>query len=421
MALAAPLAHPSRPTPRPVVPDLYMRVERRAGEMVRRMGEAFLAEVPLYRQLPREQLEGEVSDIARANVVLFFRCLREGRGPTDVELAEPRHSAARRAEERVPLEAVLTAYHVGGRVGWQVLVETATAAETATLLVAAGRVQHYIQAVTGAVATAYLDEQQHISGEERDTRRELASALLAGEPTDSLAARLGVTLAPAHLVLALSIAPVPDESIIGVAAAVAGRRKVRRVQAALDAHAGEPVLGLLEAGGGSVLLPAHGRGVATALGEADSVVALLGSAAGAPVTAGATFCSGVPGLAAAAGQAREVLRLAQRLGRPAGAYRLADVLLEYQLTRPSDALPELAALLDPLTRNPDLLRTLECYLDEDLDRRRTAACLHVHPNTLDYRMRRIVELTALDPGSSHGLQLLGAALAARRLLAAPSG
>jgi DNA-binding PucR family transcriptional regulator len=93
---------------------------------------------------------------------------------------------------------------------------------------------------------------------------------------------------------------------------------------------------------------------------------------------------------------------------------LADVLLEYQLSRPSDALPALGALLDPLERNTDLIRTLEVYLANDLDRRRAAAQLHVHPNTLDYRLRRIVELTGIDPSTARGLQLMGAALSARR-------
>jgi DNA-binding PucR family transcriptional regulator len=94
---------------------------------------------------------------------------------------------------------------------------------------------------------------------------------------------------------------------------------------------------------------------------------------------------------------------------------LRDVLLEYQLTRPSDAHAALRELLDPLDRNPDLQHTLEVYLANDLDRRQTATTLHVHPNTLDYRLRRIVELTGLDPSTSRGLQLLGAALAARQL------
>jgi len=107
-----------------------------------------------------------------------------------------------------------------------------------------------------------------------------------------------------------------------------------------------------------------------------------------------------------------VLRLA---GAEPRLYVLRDVLLDYQLTRPSDAQPHLAALLAPLERFPDLLRTLEAYLAQDLDRRRTAASLHVHPNTLDYRLKRIVELTGLEPATTSGLQLLAGAVAVRRL------
>lgn len=77
----------------------------------------------------------------------------------------------------------------------------------------------------------------------------------------------------------------------------------------------------------------------------------------------------------------------------------------------------LSALLDPLQDNPDLLPTLELYLAEGLNRRRTAALLHVHPNTVDYRPRRIVALTGLDPGNPGDLQHIGAAFAARRVRA----
>jgi sugar diacid utilization regulator len=39
----------------------------------------------------------------------------------------------------------------------------------------------------------------------------------------------------------------------------------------------------------------------------------------------------------------------------------------------------------------------------------------VHPNTLDYRLKRIVELTGLEPATTSGLQLLAAASLTRRL------
>jgi sugar diacid utilization regulator len=386
-----------------VVPaDLYLRVQKTLPALARRMIATFLEEVPLYALLPREQLEGEVLAICEDNLRAFFATLIEDRAPTEDELAEPRASAARRAQERVPLDAVLTAYHVGGRIGWAELVAQARPDETPELLAAADSVQRYVQAVTAVVATAYLHEQQAISGEEGDVLRALVAALLAGEPADELAERAGRRLPARWVVLALELGEHPDEVR---SAGVAARRKVRRVQAVLDAHLGEPVLAQLHASGGIVLLPDAQRSV-------QQLVRELQTAAGAPVRAGAAPAATTAEVREAAAQAREVLRLA---GAGSGLYVLRDVLLDYQLSRPSDAQRQLAALLDPLERFPDLLRTLQTYLEQDLDRRRTAAALHVHPNTLDYRLKRVVELTGLEPATTKGLQLLAGAVAVRRL------
>jgi DNA-binding PucR family transcriptional regulator len=59
------------------------------------------------------------------------------------------------------------------------------------------------------------------------------------------------------------------------------------------------------------------------------------------------------------------------------------------------------AVLAPLhryaaRRSANLLETLEVFVDSDLDRRRAAERLEIHPNTIDYRLRRIEELTGLD-------------------------
>ena len=402
-------------TAEPIDVSLYVRVERQVPRLARAMIDAFVREIPLYSLLPREQLEGEILTITTSNLRLFFAALREGRELSSEELGDVRTSAARRAEERVPLDAVLTAYHVGGRIGWQALVDNAQPEETDALIAAGARVLLYVQQVTAAVAAAYLEEQQTIYGEERDARRALASALLSGESADTLAARLGVRIAPAYLVVALHLGRHPDESERGVGGAIAARRKVRRVQSTLDECAGEPVLSLLEASGGSALLPVPPDSAAHVGDLLTDLVGRLSIAAGSDVLAGGAVALGVTDIQRAGQQANDVVRLARQLGRAPGGYLLRDVLLEYQLTRPSDAHEALSGLLDPLDRNPDLPHTLEVYLAHDLDRRRTAAALHVHPNTLDYRLRRIVDLTGLDPATSRGLQLLGAALAARRL------
>ncbi|WP_169733876.1 PucR family transcriptional regulator, partial [Crossiella equi] len=116
--------------------------------------------------------------------------------------------------------------------------------------------------------------------------------------------------------------------------------------------------------------------------------------------------------ASAAQTAQEVLRVAGAFGRPPGVYRLADVLLEYQMSRPGEALDGLARLLAPLDGSPELEQTLEVYLRRG-GRRPTASELHVHPNTVDYRLRRVLELTGLDATRISEIGLIKAALAAR--------
>ena len=406
---------------------LAERVERRIDGLARQMVEAFVEEVPIYRQLPREQLRGEILEISRRNLRVFFRCLREERGPTDEELTEPRASAARRAEERVPLESVLTAYHIGGRIGWRALADEARPDEREQLDAFAERVLGYVQAVTGAVAAAYMEEQQHIYGEQRDARRTLTEALLAGPRDDGMpwppqaqARRAGVSLAPGYMVVSLRMQPTEDEQAEGVTGAVAGRRKVRRVQAALDRMVGEPVLALLDAEGGPVLFPAADDAAADAMAGAEQLVISLAEAAGAGVTAGLAWRP-AEDVAEAAAEAGHVLALAQRLALPSGAYRLDDVLLEYAVTSPRDTAERLTRVLAPLEDRPDLLETVHQWYASDFDRRATAAALNVHPNTLDYRLRRVTELTGLDPSTARGVQMLGAAMTARRFGAGPSG
>lgn len=88
--------------------------------------------------------------------------------------------------------------------------------------------------------------------------------------------------------------------------------------------------------------------------------------------------------------------MAIRADRPSGLYRLEDVAVDYQLSQPGPARDSLAAELAPLHDKPELLTTLRTYFRAGLNRRRTAAARHVHPNTIDYRLRRIADLTGLD-------------------------
>lgn len=68
--------------------------------------------------------------------------------------------------------------------------------------------------------------------------------------------------------------------------------------------------------------------------------------------------------------------------------------------------------MDPLRSRPELLQTLAVYIASSQQRQRAADLLHVHPNTLDYRLRGIAKHTGFDPVRGDGLWHLQAALVA---------
>lgn len=55
--------------------------------------------------------------------------------------------------------------------------------------------------------------------------------------------------------------------------------------------------------------------------------------------------------------------------------------------------PKIDEYLAPLRTNPGILATLRAYFAHDLDVGATAEALHVHPNTLRYRLARVEQLT----------------------------
>lgn len=379
-------------------------LERQATSLARQLVRVFVEEIPIYRRLPQEELDGDITRITEHNLRMIAGMFRDCRPPTAAELAPLRASAARRAQERVPLEALLAAYHLGARWVWDRLVARTSSADFAAVLDLNRLVLLYTEAVTSAVCTAYLEEREGMLSQEQHAMHATVSALLGGDHT-ALAA---VRLAPAYLVLAISVGAHPDEAQAEPGGSIAARRKLHRIRAAVQRHATEQVLSVLDSTGGLVLIPHAGEEPPLA-----EVAEAMTKAAGTALWVAAEN-AGAARVPAAAEVAEEVLEVVRVFARPPGAYRLTDVLLEYQLTRPSEATARLAGLLDPLLDNPDLLRTLKVYLDTGLDRRRTAELLHVHPNTVDYRLRRAVTLTGLDPADPAQLQRIGAALAARR-------
>lgn len=190
---------------------------------------------------------------------------------------------------------------------------------------------------------------------------------------------------------------------------VATRRRLLRLQQALDGHFARPVPALLEQAGGHALVPGASPPVSAEL--AARLIEVWGDETRVAVA----VADRPERIGQAAATASEVLRLVCALGRPPGVYTLDDVLLEYHLTRQNESAHLLGALLEPLSARPDLLQTVRVFLEEQYDRRRTARRLGLHPNTVDNRLSRVTELTGLDPATPRGVALLMTALALQDL------
>ncbi len=57
----------------------------------------------------------------------------------------------------------------------------------------------------------------------------------------------------------------------------------------------------------------------------------------------------------------------------------------------------LSRTIQDLLPNEELLKTLSMYFACDLSLKETARALHIHINTLHYRLKRIEDLTQLNP------------------------
>jgi hypothetical protein len=359
------------------------------ADVAREMIAAFRTEIAGYRRLPDSVLSGQIFEVSRTNVELFFRSVAEGVEPTPDELAAFRESARNRASEGMPLEDLLHAYRLGGRLGWRAIAGAAEDdEERRALLAGAELLMRYVDEVSAAVAQTYLDERQHLVSEEERRLRDLADALLADGPVP---------------------APLSD-----VARSI-GFPVAERYRAFVQAVPGAP--GYAH---GQVAAALRMRGV-LALTEGDRIAGL--AAAEAPpetlVEAGAVGAVSDPLPRGELSRELDDLRMLVELARDGGETGLVasgDYALELLLARsPRVAGALRRRVLGPLEdytdpRSSDLVETLATFVDLKLDRRRAAERLHVHPNTLDYRLERISKLTGLELRQPRDLALVVLAL-----------
>src|SRR5262249_29746422 len=160
---------------------------------------------------------------------LFFRWITDGVELSEEELVALRASARNRASEGMPLEDLLHAYRMGGRLGWHALLAAAkTPEEDRALLGAAELLMRYVDQVTAAVAQTYLYERQHLVSEEERLLRGLLEALLRDQPAStemrSAASRIDFPIERHYRAFVATLSGAPAHSQAGLPPALPAPR-----------------------------------------------------------------------------------------------------------------------------------------------------------------------------------------------------
>ncbi|MFI0237915.1 PucR family transcriptional regulator [Streptomyces sp. NPDC016845] len=361
-------------------------------------GESRTDALPGYAGLPRDMKDLEMAATVRFGARRF---LRDSDGPQGTNLFLER--AAQRAREGMPLDLLIAAHAKATHVLWEMLREEARAEESEELAELVDRLLRSQHAVLGSVVRTYQAESAAPAMARRERERALVRDLLhGGAPGRQACAELGLKADVS--VLALSWEGEDRDGSADEGALVRDLRSEARLRRVLERLLSFAPCPVLVDGSTARALVAHGQE------PAPDLAGRLSQEYAMPVRVAVVRAEEPEAVPEAAHTAGEVLRLARLSGCPPGVHRLADVLLEFQLTRPGQGGRAVAALLQPLRARPELIETLRVHLAQGRDRRATAAALTLHPNTVDNRLARVTRLTGIDLGTPHGAALAVGAL-----------
>ncbi|AWW36190.1 PucR family transcriptional regulator [Streptomyces sp. AS58] len=324
--------------------------------------------------------------------------LLDPRGTRDAARRCSWRIGAARAEQGLPLDALLHAFRLGGSLVWQALVEetSRTAPEDVRLLVhVASDVWNFVDEHCTLVADAYRQAERQLNWRRENRVRLLATALLDGTSR---------------------IADLPE-----TARALGLPEHARYVVVAVD---GGPAPGCAQARAAAV--PPGARTYWHTGVEVDYGIVLVGDgelpSAAAPTPARIGFGGAVEGLAAI-GDARRLADTALRIcPAEGGTVRLGEHL-PAALVVSSPELGETLAdrVLGPLSGlepadREVLLDTLSAWLECDGSAQRAGRSLYCHRNTVLNRLRRFEQLTGRSLSRPSDVVEVSLALTARRLL-----
>jgi hypothetical protein len=387
--------------PAPAVAAIGRRLLDRVEDLATELTDVIRRAEPFYRSggvVPVEDLRSSVLN----NLVHILSQLSGSPMPG---LEPPRATGRRRAEQGAPLPVILHAYRVAGKFIWAAILAEAANDEVATtaLLNAGSELWLIIDDHSGSVTDAYRDAVAERAHSDSQTRNAMLDVVLRGDLGDG--SRLWESAATLRLphqgtfVVVAAQAPRPGvESIPHAENALRTRGVQSAWRVEVDAHVGVVVL-----------TPRLGI---------DRVCAHLAELASGPVGISAPY----PSLDQTPAAVRQA-RLARASATPGSheIVRYEQVPIAILLaSAPEAAAMVVQAILGPVLALPAperdvLLDTLRMWFAEQGATSVAAGKLHVHRNTVRYRLRRLEELTGRSLSQPTGSAELHLALEAVRI------
>ena len=388
-----------------VSPIIIQSLRRRVDRVARRMAIEMARAIPLAEGVGGGSAFGsEVLAACREGVGTMLSLWDESRPPSQAELQQLSRMGGRLASTGVPLDAILRAYRVAALVIWQHVIDAVRIhpeIEAQSVLTAVGPLFDYLDAISVAVSTSYLETRERVRREQDRQYDQFFSDVLGGTADQDMVAKAaegGTVLEFPYRIVAVGADDASAEATVATAWMVVGAHVALYQSSVVALVPSQVRMGtlerLLQVAGGSGRAPwqmARGPTVAT-LGEVPSAVR----------------------------SARDALSVGQILMPDQQVYDSAKLHPYLAWVHDLPGLREFVEdALGPLlererTRSLPLRQTLEAVLSHE-GLSAAARSLGVHRHTLLYRLERIEELVG-SWGETEDRLRLELALRGSRLL-----
>ncbi|MFG1705005.1 PucR family transcriptional regulator [Nonomuraea sp. M3C6] len=402
-----------------------------------RLADAALAtmceEIPAYAA-QRPDFHADVRDQVVKHYRAKLAVLLEERTVTFEDISFTRRAAMRRARAGVALADYINAFRVGQQVFWESVVERAgdTFAGREAALSLAAPLMRYCDFASTHAANAYMEFQQYAAAEAVRESRDLLETLLAGGvPTRGreLAAAQAHGLGPDARTPLLVVIAVLVGSPAAVTTGPDRGADARHAACAAIARTGGNGTRTLSVVRQSEIVAIPVLGPNTGPEElCDRLQSVLESLAGEGVRLAmgiSTVSAGTTQIPHAYQEARAVLDFVPEEGGVAALPRLTP--FQYLALKADDTArhlvdPRITSLLaEDRARGGVLTATIRAFATADLNLRAAAERLQIHPNTAQYRLRKIQERTGRNLRSINDLVDLLVAIALQDALPTNSG